>query len=404
MENALSNLTLVINPGSSSVKFGIFQSTEQDLKEICRGSVGVVESESAFWVKSDFPLYRATKTLNRKSISEIDATKEAFNVIATWLGEKFQPAQIDKIAYRIVHGGDYYSAPVQINETVLETLTLLLPLAPLHQPIGIDAIQHFMATYPASKHIACFDTSFHRTMPRVAQTFAIPDYLHQQGIKPYGFHGLSYQYIAERLAEINHNKVPCRTIVAHLGGGSSMCALLNGESVETSMSFSPLDGLPMSTRCGTIDANAVIYLVNQLNFSPDEVSRILNKESGLLGLSGLSGDIRVLINSDSERAGFALDFYVHRICRELGAMMATLKGIDALVFTGGVGENSAVVRKMICEHMDWLGISLNDAANNRHETIISRATGNINVFSIATDEELMMARLVSRQISCETDF
>lgn len=363
---------------------------------LCRGAVDGIGSDSGaiFSVKSNsqFNIENGNPIIDQHQ--HVGCAYAAYQLIMQWLNASLKPECIANVCYRVVHGGNYFHTPVLVNKSVLEKLESLIPLAPLHQPQGLAAIKTFMKQYSGAQHIACFDTAFHRTMPKVSQFFAIPRSLHEQGIQPYGFHGLSYQYVAQKVAELNKGKIPRRVVIAHLGSGASMCALLEGESIATSMSFSPLDGLPMATRSGAIDASVVLYMIEHLNLSAKEVSDILNKESGLLGLSGLSGDVRVLMASDSEEATFALDYFIYRISRELGAMTATLQGLDALIFTAGIGANNDVIRDKVCEKFEWLGISLSAQANQLHENIISSASSRIKVFSIKTDEELMMAQWV----------
>jgi len=394
----LNNLILAINPGSSSVKFGLYNIEDGIDSAVCRGVIEGFGSNSSFTIKtncrSDVELAMSIDKFQKKVASAVDAYK----LIVEWLSCNLMLQKIGLVCYRVVHGGNYFSAPVEINSTVLKKLTSLIPLAPLHQPIELEAVNLFMRHLSGSRHVACFDTAFHRTMPKVAQSFALPERMRELGIKPYGFHGLSYQFIVGKVAEVNKGSIPRRLVIAHLGSGASMCALLSGESISTSMSFSPLDGLPMATRCGELDASAVLYMIEELELSTSEVSDILNKQSGLLGLSGISGDVRVLMNSDSEKARLALDYYIHQICRELGAMIATLKGLDALIFTGGVGSNNNLIRERICKQFEWQGVSLDPEANQQNENIISHESSRITVYALNTDEELMMAQLVSRNM------
>lgn len=393
----MDNIILSINPGSSSVKFSLFINRDGVLHELHHGAVESIDSNPSLSINGVyFSSIDSKNTVNEEN-KDIAYFDNAYESISTWLITHLECDKIDKVCYRIVHGGDFYNSPQNINNTVLRNLTSLIPFAPLHQSIGLEAIKHFMEKFSKSNHIACFDTAFHRTMPKISQTFALPSYLRKKGIKPYGFHGLSYQYIVGILPDLYKGIMPRRTIIAHLGSGASMCALLNGESINTSMTFSPLDGLTMSTRCGTIDAGAVIYLIDKLKISPAKVSHILNKESGLLGLSGISGDVKTLLKNGGDSAEFALEFYVARITRELGAMVATLRGLDTLIFTGGVGSNSAEIRDKICSNLDWLGISIDSPDNNKNSILISKSSSHVDVFSLKTNEELLMAKLVSPQ-------
>lgn len=387
----MNGLILAINPGSSSIKFGLFDNQNDIVAELYRGAIKGIGSTPTFTIKTN----NHCNTDDAQTLPPLTTKEDSYAFIVQWLSDNVKGIKITQVCYRLVHGGDKFSAAVTIDESVLKTLTSFIPLAPLHQPLALKAISVFMKKFPQALHIACFDTAFHRAMPEISQTFALPRYLHKQGIKPYGFHGLSFEYITQKMPEINAGKTPNRMVIAHLGSGASMCALREGESIATSMTFSPLDGLPMASRSGNIDANAVLYMIDQLNFSSQKVSEILNNQSGLLGLSGLSGDVEVLIKSTNDNAKFALDFFIHQVCRELGAMIATLQGLDALVFTGGIGSNSDEIRKRVCEQFEWFGISLETSANNRNEILISTRSSSIDVFSIKTDEELMMAQQVS---------
>lgn len=386
------HLILVVNPGSSSIKFGLYQITDVNLKRLCHGAIDGAGAAPRFSVTcaESFDSHDEALALDTETIE----THAALQTIEAWLSRHYCSSNIIAVACRVVHGGDQYDEPVVVNELVLKHLCSLTPMAPLHQPVCTTTIRYFLKAYPKAQHWACFDTSFHRTMPHIAQTFALPASIRQQGIKPYGFHGLSYQSIVNQLSTLLENKLPSRCVVAHLGSGSSMCAILDGKSIATTMTFSPLDGLPMATRCGRLDAGAVIYLIDQLKLSPDDVLQLLNHESGLAGLSGLSGDIQELMQSPTEDAQFALAYFVYAVVRALGEMVATLGGIDALVFTGGIGANSAEIRQNICSHFQWLGLTINPQANNERATKISSVESQIDVFSLKTDEELVMAKRV----------
>ena len=390
----MNDLILTINPGSSSVKFALFRLEQGINIELTKGVIAGLGSNTSFTITNSGRFGREfTKPINN-SLKQVTSVEEACKLIIACLTSNLRLHQIKLICYRVVHGGNYFSTPVEINTAVLQKLASLVPLAPIHQPAGLSAIRIFMREFSEARHIACFDTAFHHTMPKVAQTFALPERLRAKEIKPYGFHGLSYQFISGKLAQLNQGKIPRRVVIAHLGGGASLCALERGKSIATSMSFSPLDGLPMATRCGSLDASAVLYMIAHLKLTTNEVADILNKQSGLLGLSGISGDVRVLMESDNENAQFALDFYVHKICQELGAMIATLAGLDALIFTGGIGANNSLIRERVCKQFDWLGLLLEASNNQQNTNIISSTSSRIKVYSLKTDEELMMAQLV----------
>jgi acetate kinase len=391
----LPGLTLTINSGSSSLKFGLFRSmgATSGPAEYFRGSLDGIGYKPVFQFDA-----RASEVLPPEVIQcakelRFASVEQAHQVLAGWLKSFLSGVHIDTVCYRVVHGGDRFQKPVEINQEVLEDIAALVPLAPLHQALALDAIEVFMASYPKAVHKACFDTAFHRTMPPVAQRFAIPEKLTAQGIKPYGFHGLSYQYIADTLKELNQGTVPQRVVVAHLGSGCSLCAFQDGVSIETTMTFTPLDGLPMATRCGSIDPGAVLYMGQKLNMSFEEISRCLHQDSGMKALSGISGDMRDLLRSDSAEAQFAVDFFVYRICREIGSLIAPLKGLDALVFTGGVGAHGWQIREQVCVQLGWLNATIDPIANRENRYLISAPESMIKLYALKTDEEFVMARL-----------
>ena len=388
-------MILVINSGSSSLKFGLFTVAKagQNLECLCRGNLSWISGRADFSITHHKPVIVEPSLIAAASGMNFNTVEEAYQCLCRWLHQFKEQPVIEKVCYRIVHGGHHYNAPVFIDESVMTKLEALVPLAPLHQPLALQGVRIFRVQYPQALHVACFDTAFHRSMPQVAQTFALPEDLRVQGVKRYGFHGLSYHYVVTRLRKLLSGEIPKRVIVAHLGSGASLCALNAGVSVATTMSFSPLDGLPMATRSGAIDAAAVLYLLKEMKFSLDEVSDILNTRSGLLGLSGVSGDVRELLQSDSEEARHALDFYVYRICQEIGGLMAILQGVDALVFTGGAGAHCEQLRKRICAQFEWLGVRLDGAANKNNELAISEEESTIALYCLQTDEEWMMAKL-----------
>jgi acetate kinase len=292
----------------------------------------------------------------------------------------------------VVHGGGHFSAPVRVDGGVLEELERLVPLAPLHQPHNLAPIRSLARRMPDLPQVACFDTAFHRTQPSVAQAYALPRALSESGIRGYGFHGLSYEYIARALPEVLGDTADGRVIVAHLGNGASLCGMRARRSVETTMSFSALDGLPMGTRVGDLDPAVVLYLIVERGMSPEDVSTLLYTRSGLLGLSGVSSDVRELIASPAPRARFALEFFAYRIAREVGALAGALGGLDGLVFTAGIGERAAPVRADVCARLTWLGVRLDEAANRGHGQRISTADSRVGVFVVPTDEEAVIAR------------
>jgi len=300
--------------------------------------------------------------------------------------------QVAAVGHRIVHGGARFHRPVRIDDAVEAAIDELQPLAPLHQPHNLAGVRAARAAFPGVAQAACFDTAFHRSMPEVQQHFALPRALFDSGIRRYGFHGLSYESIATRLALLEPARANGRVVVAHLGNGASMCALRGGRSVATTMSFSPLDGLVMGTRCGRIDAAVALHLLLRMGWSAEAVERLLHRESGLLGLSGLSADMRVLQASPEPEAAFAIDCFVEAAARELAVMAAALRGLDLLVFTGGIGENAHAVRARIVEAAGWLGLALDAEANARGQALISAPRSVVPVRVVPTDEESVIAR------------
>jgi acetate kinase len=296
------------------------------------------------------------------------------------------------IGHRVVHGGPARAAPVTVDGALLAELDGLAPFAPLHQPHNLAGIRAAMAAFPGVPQVACFDTAFHRNHPWVNDAFALPRALYDEGVRRYGFHGLSYDFIAGELARIAPQLAAGRVVVAHLGNGASMCAIQDGRSVASTMGFSALDGLPMGTRCGQLDPGVLLYLMDQKGMSAGQISDLLYRRSGLLGLSGLSNDMRTLEAADTPEAAQAIDFFVFRCQREVGAMAAALGGIDALVFCGGIGENSRLIRARICERLGWMGIEIDHTRNAANARVISAELARTTVLVLPTDEELVIAR------------
>jgi acetate kinase len=292
----------------------------------------------------------------------------------------------------VVHGGLLYSHPVRVDAQVLEDLAQFIPLAPLHQPHNLTPIRLLQERQPTLPQVACFDTAFHRAQPELAQMFALPRDLHDAGVRRYGFHGLSYEYIASRLPQLDPKAAQGRTVVLHLGNGASMCALAGGRSVASTMGFTAVDGLPMGTRCGAIDPGVILYLMDQRGMDARAIEKLIYNQSGLLGVSGVSSDMRTLLASTEPRAALAVDLYVYRIGRELGSLAAALGGLDALVFTGGIGENSAEIRARVCRAAAWLGVALDESANQAGGPRIGTAGSATAAWVLPTNEELMIAR------------
>ena len=398
----MNKYLLVINAGSSSIKFTVYQkdvSTGQLVTDAA-GQIDGIGSQPGFTVRSAEGVLLIERML---SDDETHNHTEAINIILSWLWEYFGNGTLLAVGHRVVHGGQTYSAPVLIDATVLAKLETLIPLAPLHQPHNLATIRVLLESMPSLPQVACFDTAFHRTQPDVAQRFAIPRRFTHEGIRHYGFHGLSYEYIASILPTLEPTLADARIIIAHLGSGASLCALHKGRSIATTMGFSPLDGLVMGTRCGNIDPGVLIYLMDCHNMDARALEQLLYHQSGLLGVSGISNDMRTLLASDDPHAQEAIDLFVYRAGREIGSLAAALGGLDALVFTGGIGEHSAEIRAKICHQAAWLGLKLDDSANEATATCVSTQNSKLSVWIVPTDENLMIARHTLRQITFDGD-
>jgi acetate kinase len=316
----------------------------------------------------------------------------ALEYLFGWLRDYDKDAQLMAVGHRVVHGGVEYSAPTLINDTVLATLERFVPLAPLHQPHNLLPIKLLQARRPELPQVACFDTAFHRSSAPLAQAYALPKWLSDQGVRRYGFHGMSYQYISSVLPQFDAQAAAGKTVVMHLGNGSSMCAIDCGRSVASTMGFTAVEGLPMGTRCGSVDPGVLLYLMQQMSMDASQIESLIYKESGLLGVSGLSSDMRVLLDSDTADARFAVELFCYRIGRELGSLAAALGGLDAIVFTAGIGENAAAVRATVCRHAAWLGVELDESTNEAGGPRISPPGSRVTAWVIPTDEERMIAR------------
>jgi acetate kinase len=398
----MNKYLLVINAGSSSIKFAIYQKDTSSVQLIAdaAGQIEGIGSQPSFTVKNPQGLVLVDSML---SVDEAHNHKGAINIIRAWLWDNFADGALLAIGHRVVHGGQHYSAPVLINAKVLMELEALVPLAPLHQPHNLATIRAFFETMPSLPQVACFDTAFHRTQPEVAQRFALPRRFADAGLRRYGFHGLSYEYIASVLPTIDPTLADARIIVAHLGSGASLCALHKGRSIATTMGFSPLDGLVMGTRCGNLDPGVLLYLMDRQGMDAHALEQLLYHQSGLLGVSGISNDMRTLLTSDDPQAKEAIDLFVYRAGREIGSLAAALGGLDALIFTGGIGEHSAVIRAKICHQSAWLGLELDDSANETDVSRISTLSSKVSAWIVATDENLMIAHHTLRQVTFERD-
>lgn len=379
---------LVINAGSSSLKFQVFGVAGGDLSRIVRGQISGIGTRPALQVNGSKGEILVDSSYAADAVGDLPT---AIAVVREWLLTLEGP-ELLAIGHRVVHGGPDYAQPVLIDATVLEQLASYQDLAPLHQPNNLAPIRLAMAINPNVPQVACFDTSFHRGHPEYADCYALPPALYDQGVRRYGFHGLSYEYVAGRMAETAPEIARGKVIVAHLGSGASMCALRDGLSVESTMGFTALDGLPMGTRPGQLDPGVLLYLIGQKGMSAEAVSTLLYHGAGLKGLSGISNDVRDLLASDDPRASLAIDHFVYRCNLNVGMLAAALGGVDAFVFTAGVGENSALIRARIVEGLGWLGAELDLAANDAGACLISTTGSRIAVYVVATDEELMIAR------------
>ena len=389
MSAVAGNAIAVVNAGSSSVKFSLFLRRGDALDLRLRGQFESLSGKPRFVAKD-----AAGQTIAERTWDEGARLGHAGALahLVEFLRGHGEGARLIGVGHRVVHGGLEYAEPVRLDETVLVKLDKYVPLAPLHQPHNLAAIRALAARAPDLPQIACFDTAFHRTNPELAQMFALPYALHEAGVRRYGFHGLSYEYIASRLPSVDEKAATGRTVVLHLGNGASMCALSSGRSVASTMGFTAVDGLPMGTRAGSLDPGVVLYLIDERGMDTRAVEKLLYQQSGLLGVSGIASDMRTLLASDSPRARLAIDLFVYRIGRELGSLAAALGGVDAIVFTAGVGENSAEIRARVCRAARWLGVELDDAANAVGGPRISTATSRVAAWAIATNEELMIAR------------
>ena len=377
---------LTLNAGSSSLKFALYDAEgDQPIAEGIVDRIGANQAEIKLKdaAGADLPVV---------NIPLVDHA-QAIRAVLDSLNAAFPGKKLGAIGHRVVHGGTEFDRPTVVDDAVLAKLEALAPFAPLHQPHNLAGIRAAMAAYPGVPQIACFDTAFHRSHPWVNDTFALPREYYDRGVRRYGFHGLSYDYVTSELARIAPHLMQGRVVVAHLGNGASMCAIYRGKSVASSMGFSALDGLPMGTRCGQIDPGVMLYMLDREGLDTAQIRQILYNESGLLGLSdGLSNDMRTLEQADSAQSHRAIDYFVFRVQRELGAMAAVMGGIDALVFCGGIGENSRVVRRRVCERLGWMGIEIDHGKNAENATILSSEFSRTTVMIVNTREDLVIAR------------
>ncbi|MEW4457183.1 acetate/propionate family kinase [Roseibium algicola] len=380
---------LVLNSGSSSIKFTLYSGDTVQLK----GQISGLGAQPHISLASRVSGTRVDRQLSADEGRSHGASLAALLPV---LEQELGGRSVDAVGHRVVHGGVTHTEPVRLTAEILEDLKALEPLAPLHQPHNLAGITAAREAFPEAMQVACFDTAFHRSHPWVNDTFALPRPLYDEGVRRYGFHGLSYEYICSYLKQAHPEIYKGRLVVAHLGNGASMCAIREGQSIGSTMGFTALDGLPMGTRCGQLDPGVVLYLLTTKGMSPDAVSDLLYKQSGLKGLSGISQDMRALTQSDDPKAAEAIDYFVFRIRRELGGMAAVLSGLDTVVFTGGIGENAALVREKVCAGQEWLGLEIDPVRNEAGAEMISTDTSSINVLVIPTGEEAMIRRHTER--------
>jgi acetate kinase len=405
-------MILTINTGSSSIKFALFE---------VKGAATVVQVAEGM---VDFAKEQVKQppSLEAQSADSgiVHLFQKRFEQLCHSLKEAVALDQVRYVAHRVVHGGDHFTQATVLDSANMKQMKALIALAPLHQPHCLEGINQLRQLLPKAIHLACFDTAFHQTIPAVRRQFALTKQLTEKGIRPYGFHGLSYQYVASELKKLmvssgqeQHDYRPNRAIVAHLGSGASLCGMLDGHSVATSMTFSPLDGLMMGSRCGSIDANAVLFMIDNLGMSTSQVSDLLNNQSGLLAVSQLSADMRKLMSSDSQSAQFAIEMFVDRVIKEVGGIMALLGGVDCLVFTGGIGYHNRLIRQKICQKLSWLHlideIKINDHPSREQSHQIKQAfhvssdkEQAVAVLAMETDEQKCMAKQVVDKITKES--
>ena len=393
----MSDAILVLNAGSSSIKFLLFVERDGALDPAIRGQIEGIHTAPRFTARGRGRRAARREVLGRRG--EPRPRRRPWRISRIFCAPRAASLELAAVGHRVVHGGMEYAEPVRLDAGVLAVLEKFIPLAPLHQPHNLAPIRLLLERRPGLPQIACFDTAFHATNPDVSRRFAIPAELHDAGVRRYGFHGLSYEYVASVLPVHDARAAAGRTVVCHLGNGSSMCALEGGRSVASTMGFTAVDGLAMGTRCGAIDPGVLLYLMDQRGMDARAIEKLIYSQSGLLGVSGISSDMRKLLGSDDPRAKLAVDLFVYRIRRELGSLAAALGGLDALVFTAGIGENSPAVRERICRDAAWLGLELDRAANETGGPRISAADSRVTAWVIPTNEELMIAQHTQRLIA-----
>jgi acetate kinase len=391
----MSDAILVLNSGPSSIKFGLFDISRAEPDLLCKGLLDEHDAQ---------PRLTATDTSgNRLFEKRRDAAdndgKTLLIDILDWIDGYLAGGSLLAVGHRVVHGGRDFAGPVEVTDATIEALAKLTSLAPLHQPRCLSPIRTIKSLRPGLRQIACFDTAFHHGLAPPVSRFAIPRRFDEMGIRRYGFHGLSFEFIARRLADISPALAAKRTVAAHLGNGASLCAMRDGRSVDTTMGLTPLDGLMMGTRCGAVDPGVLLYLQQEQRMSVDDIQHMLYQESGLLGVSGLSADMRALLASDAPGAAEAIDLFTFRVAREVAAMANTLGGLECLVFTGGIGEHSNEIRQQICNRLRWLGVTMDPSANDQAKQRIDAKNSEVDILIIPTSEETTIARHCSAKLS-----
>jgi acetate kinase len=387
-EPSVADAVLTFNAGSSSIKFSLFElGGVESFKLVAKGEVEEIEATPHFFATDTTGAPLAERTWGGPA-----DFRDLLSTVIHWAEEHLGDDRLIAAGHRIVHGGPDHARPERVTPKLLAELDRLTPLAPLHEPHNLAPIRAILSARPELPQVACFDTAFHHAMPRVATRFALPRDYEAEGVRRYGFHGLSYEYIALRLRAVAPHLAEGRVIAAHLGNGASLCAMKAGRSIDTTMGFTALDGLVMGTRCGNLDPGVILYLEQQHGLDAKQVEDILYRRSGLLGVSGIASDMRTLEASNDARAKEAIDLFVYRIVREIGALTSSLGGLDALVFTAGIGEHSPEIRARVCAGLDWLSVKLDLEANHHDAINIGDKQSRVAVWAIPTDEEMMIAR------------
>ena len=384
----------VVNAGSSSIKFAVFDASVDPVLRL-KGQIEGIGAAPRAKLSDAQAKVLVQEELDPKNFDHAAAAQTMMRIASPFL----EGRDIAAVGHRVVHGGSEYAAPLLLTDAIIERLAAFIPLAPLHQPHNLAVVRAMRASQPQLPQVACFDTAFHRSQPPLAQAFAIPRKYAEAGVKRYGFHGISYEYVTGRLRDLAPELAQGRVIVAHLGNGASLCAVLNGRSVASTMGFTAVDGLMMGTRCGALDPGVLIHMMDQYGMGARELEDLIYRQSGLLGVSGISSDMRALRASSEPAAKEAIALFVYRIVREIGSLAAALGGLDALVFTGGIGENDTQTRAEIVAGCAWLGLELDEDANERGELVVSTAESRVAVLAIPTNEELEIARSAWR-IAC----